>query len=337
MTHKFFKITISIILTIMLCFLAPTESYTVRAATNSSFSFVVLSNYTMKLPIGGESYLIAVTSNGKRPTFKSSASSIASVNTYGLITAKKAGSCKITAKIQNAEASCMVTITPTRITLNKTSLSLENGHMFRLTAKTSNGHAVKWKSSKSSIASVSENGIITTKKPGIAEISATADGSTSKCRVTVKSPTVKLSAKSKTLYRTQKLHLTASVSSGRPVTWKSNRKSIATVDEQGNVTAMKHGTATITATVDGVAKTCTITVAQPRITLSKSEFTLKAGNTISLTARVSSGITPEWSSSNGNVVTVDKNGKITAHQKGKAYIYAKEDGVKVKCKITVTQ
>lgn len=335
MTNNYIKKTISIVLAFMLCFLSSTDLHTVRAA-DTPFSFIVLSECSISLPIGGQSYLIALTSNGKKPTFKSSAGSIASVNTYGLITAKKAGACKITAKIRDAEASCMVTVSPTSITLNQTSLSLENGRMFRLTAKTSNGHPVKWKSDKRSIASVSESGLITAKKPGVAYISASADGTTAKCRVKVQFPTVRLSARSKSLFRTQTLHLTASVSSGRPVTWKSSKKSVATVDKNGNVTAVKHGTAVITAKVDGVSKTCTITVKQPTVTLSDSELTVKAGSTFSLHAKVSSGITPEWSSSNPKIATVDQKGRVTAHQKGKAYIYAREDGIKAKCRITVT-
>ena len=67
-------------------------------------TFVVLNVYEKELNIGDEYQLYAVTSNGRKPSFRSSNSKVASVNTYGLITAKKAGSARITVKTGNGEA-----------------------------------------------------------------------------------------------------------------------------------------------------------------------------------------------------------------------------------------
>lgn len=298
------------------------------------YSFVILNTYEENVDIGNEFYLFAFTSTGKKPTFKSSDSKIASVNTYGLITAKKPGTAKITAKIKNAEASCTVTVAKTVVTLSKKSASLECNATLALQVKTSNGSTVKYKSNKSSVASVDETGLITAKKPGEATITVTADTTSVTCKITVKSPTLKISKTKATLSRLQTIQLTCSVSSGKTPTWKSNKKSVATVDENGLVTAVKHGTATITAKVDGVSKTCEITVKQPTVTLNQSELTLTQGESFTLTASVSSGNTPTWSSSNTSIVTVE-NGVITAQSKGTAYIYAKEDGVKARCKIKV--
>jgi uncharacterized protein YjdB len=93
----------------------------------------------------------------------------------------------------------------------------------------------------------------------------------------------------------------------------------------------------ITATVDGVFKNCEVIVEQPIITLKPTELNLKNGNTATINAAVSSGNSPIWSSSNSNVAIVDSAGKVTALQKGRAYIYAAEDGVKVRCTINVTE
>lgn len=300
-----------------------------------SFSFVLLSDYSKTLPIGGQFNLLAITSSGTRPTFKSSNSSIASVNTYGLVTAKKAGTCMITSKTKNAEAFCILTITPTSITLNKTQYSIENSKSFQLTAQVSTGHKVTWKSNKTSVISVNENGLITAHKVGSATITAKVDGSSATCFITVKPPTISLSENECCLFRKQSIKLTAKTSSGLIPTWKSNKKSVAIVDENGLVTAVKHGTAIITCTLDGVSRTCYITVQQPKITLSKSKLALKPKEKYSISAKVSSGISPEWSSSNINIATVDQNGNITAKEPGKCYIYAVEDGVKVSCIVTV--
>lgn len=302
-----------------------------------SLSFIILSKYKASLDIGDDFYLIAITSNGKMPTWKSSNSKVASVNTYGLVTAKKAGTATITAKIKNAEASCQVTVVKTQINLNKSSLTLERNGTAKLTATTSNQSEVTWKSSRTSIATVDENGKVTAIKPGEATITAKADQSTTTCKVTVKQPTVILNKTKLVLYRKQTAKLSASVSSGVNPLWKSNKKGVATVDQNGIVTGVKHGTAIITAVVDGVSKSCEVIVQQPAIQLSAQELTLREGSSHKLTAAVSSGNSPVWSSSNSSVATVDSIGTITAVSKGRAYIYASEDGIKVRCTVYVTK
>jgi len=102
------------------------------------------------------------------------------------------------------------------------------------------------------------------------------------------------------------------------------------------ITAKKHGTAIITAKVDGVTKECQVTVQSPVIKLNRTSITLKRGKTASLEAWVSSGIPPAWKSSRSSVAAVDKNGLVTARKKGSCMIYASEDGTKESCHITVT-
>lgn len=304
-------------------------------ASAKTICFVVLNCYKRTMKIGEECYLIAVSSDGSLPSFKSSKSGVASVNTYGLITAKSAGTCKITAKVRGGEASCRITVAKTAITLNKNSISLENGGTFRLLAKTSNNSAVSFTSSKKSIAEIDETGLIIAKKPGNTVISVKADKTTAKCNVTVKPPTIKLSHSSVSMYRNETIKLSASVSSGFNPKWKSGKKSVASVDELGNVTANKHGTAIISATVDGVTKTCEITVKPPTIKLNRTSITMKPGQSITLAAKVSSGNKPVFKSSKQFVATVTQNGKITAKKAGTAIITVKEDGTSVTCHIIV--
>lgn len=302
---------------------------------SKSLSFVLLSTYKKTVNIGDEFYIIAITSNGQMPKWTSSSSRIASVNTYGKVCAKKEGTATITAKIKNGEASCKVTVKKTKVTISNTKVSIERGQTLTLTASTSNNSPVTWKSSKKSIATIDDKGKITGMKPGETIITATADGSKATCTVKVKHPTVKLDKKKITLYRGQSAKLNAQVSSGVEPTWKSNKKSVAIINPDGTITAIKNGTATITATVDGVSKTCQVIVKKPDITLSADEVTIKVGEKLSLSASVSSGNTPTWSTSNANVATVDSSGRITGVKKGRAYIYAKEDGTKVRCTVYV--
>lgn len=329
-----------ILLSILLCFILIIFSFpiqTISVEASSSISLVVLSKYKATVDIGNEFYIIAFTSTGKLSSWKSSDSKIASVNTYGKVTAKKSGTVTITAKIKDAEASCKVTVNKTKISISKVSASLERGETLNLSSTTSNGSLVTWKSSKKSIAMIDQNGTVTGFKPGETIISANADGSSTTCIITVKAPTIKLDKTSIKLYRGQTAKLSATVSSGVDPTWKSNKKSIAVVDGFGIITAVKNGTAIISATVDGVIKNCEVIVEKPIITLSSSELSLKKGNANTLTATVSSGNSPVWSSSNSNIATVYPAGKVIALRKGTAYIYAAEDGVKVRCILRVTE
>jgi uncharacterized protein YjdB len=303
---------------------------------SSSNPFILLSQYQTTVDIGDEFFLIAVTSNGKSPTWKSNDTNVASVNKYGKVTAKKEGSTLITVKIKDAEAFCVVNVNKTIVTINQVTASIERGEKLTLSATTSNDSKISWKSSRKSIATVDERGIVTGLKPGETIITASADTTSVTCNITIKEPTIQLSKEKITLYRGQTLKLSATTSSGYLPVWKTNRKSVAVVDENGTITAVKNGTAYITATLDGVKKSCEVIVVKPTISLSSSEITIKKGATSTLLAKVSSGNSATWSTSNINVVTVDSTGKITALKKGRAYVYAAEDGTKVKCTVYVT-
>lgn len=318
------------------CFLFCGDSITARAASDK-FSCVLLSSYQEVIDIGEECRLLAWTSNGKKPTWHSSNSKVASVNTYGLVTGKKAGMAKITAKISGAEMSCKVKVNKTIVTISKKSLSLERNASVMLQASASNDSEIVWKSSKKSIAMVDETGCVTAMKPGEAMITANADGTSVSCRVTVKQPKVVLDRTSVTLYRGQTIKLQAFVSSGIIPVWKSNKKSVAVIDETGTITAVKHGMAVVTAKVDGISRICQVTVKQPEITLSDLELNLRIGQTAQLSAEVSSGNPVVWSASKQSVASVGSDGKVTAYAKGTCYIYASEDGIKERCIVHVIE
>lgn len=306
-------------------------------AKSSPLAFVVLSDYAVSIDIGESFYLTAIATNGEIPKFKSSSSKIASVNAYGKVTGKQAGTATITAKVTNGEASCRVRVKKTSISLSTKELVLEHGQSYALQVKTSIKADMTYRSSKSSVVSVDNKGRLTALKPGEAWITVRANGSSEMCKVTVKQPDIVLSQTEGQLYRGQTLQLKATVSSGLTPVWKSSRSSVATVDEKGLVTAVKNGTAIISAKVDGVTRSCTITVNKPVITLSYTNLEIKCGKTAKIKANVSSGNVPVWTSSNSSVVSVDSNGKIKAYKKGIAYITAKEDGAKARCKVVVKE
>lgn len=334
---KFQKILTIVLIFILTATAVLVPDCSVRTAhASNSFRFIVLSSYNKTVKIGQSFYLAGVCSDGSYVRWKSSNSRVASVNTYGQVTAKKAGTCKITARVTGAEASCRVIVEKTEITLSATSVSMENGKTYTLGAKTSNGSAVTWKSSKKSVAVIDDRGKIEALKPGTTTVTASADGSKKTCKVTVRRPTVTLNKTKIELYRGQTFQLVPEVSSGRTVTYSSKKTSVAGVDENGLVTAYKHGTARIQAKVDGIIRICEVTVKSPQIVFSPAKITLKKGQSTVLKVRVSSGNKPVFSSSKTSVASVDADGRVTARKKGTCIIYIKEDGTKESCPVTVT-
>ncbi|WP_337603678.1 Ig-like domain-containing protein [Anaerotignum lactatifermentans] len=146
--------------------------------------------------------------------------------------------------------------------------------------------------------------------------------------------------------------LTATVeptnATNKNVTWSSDHEAIATVDQNGTVTARRGGQATITVTTADGSKTATCTVrvriqiGEPvqSVGLNKTELALEVGKTGTLEAKVepsdATNKNVTWSSSNSEVATVD-NGVVTAVSAGEAIItVTTEDGAKTAtCKVTV--
>ncbi len=134
------------------------------------------------------------------------------------------------------------------------------------------------------------------------------------------------------------------------VAWSSSKAEVASVDNQGVVTAHKAGDAVVTVKSEDGGKTdaCNVTVtaqtvAVTSVKLDKSEATLTVGGTVTLVATVA----PEnatnkkmtWKSDKTDIATVDANGKVTAVKAGTATItVTTEDGNKTAtCKITVQE
>lgn len=120
-------------------------------------------------------------------TWKSSNKKIATVDSYGKVTAKKAGKVTITAKANGVTEKCTITVKAPSIKLNKTKSTVYTGGSFQLKADVKGkSSAVIWSSGNSKIATVSSTGLVTAKKAGKVTIKAKANGKTAKCVVTVK-------------------------------------------------------------------------------------------------------------------------------------------------------
>ncbi len=249
------------------------------------------------------------------------------------------------------------------ITLDRTEAELQRDSSLQFVAtvmpEEARNKTVKWTSGDEKIATVDAGGVVTAIAIGSTTITATAvDGSevTATCKVTVTPKlvtSITLSKEELTLEKTFTAQLTATVlpedADDRSVVWSSGNTAVATVSQEGLVTAVGVGTADIIVKAnDGseVTATCKVTVTPKLVTsisLGNEELTIERTYTKQLTAAV----LPEdaddrsvvWSSGNEEVATVDETGLVTALKVGEASITAIANdgsGVSASCVVTVT-
>ena len=262
-----------------------------------------------------EATVIPTDATNTAVVWSSSNKNVAIVNANGRVTALSPGKCIITVTTVNGGETdtCVLTVTDkqavatTGITLNQSSLKLEKDAMVQLTATVKPDNAddktVQWSSSDLNIAKVSTSGLVTARTYGTATITAkTADGKHSaECVVTIEKPAVKvtgvtLEPSAINLEKDATYQLIAGVqpasADNGKVTWKTSNANIVKVDENGNITAVGYGDATITVTTDdgGYSKTCIVTVPKvvnvTGIELSKTSITLKKGRTSAIEVKV---------------------------------------------------
>ena len=125
---------------------------------------------------------------------------------------------------------------------------------------------IEWSSSDDTVASVDENGVVTAKKAGNAEITAKSGTLSAKCSVTVSEENtvgIYLSTNAVILQVGESNRITATaipVSTNEAAIWSSDDQSVATVTSDGVITAIKGGKTTITAQVGTCKASCTVVV-----------------------------------------------------------------------------
>ena len=247
-----------------------------------------------------------------------------------------------------------VAVTPSRIEIIEGESAVLSASV---SPEAASDRAVAWSSSDRSVATVDKAGTVHGLRPGTATVTATAEGKSGTCAVTVKAKAVNvtevtLDRAELTLTEGETETLTATVkpdnADNRKVAWSSDKTDVATVDGAGKVTAVKAGEAVVTVTTEDGGKTasCKVTVKAKavnvtEVTLDKTELTLTEGETETLTATVrpdnADNRKVTWSSDKTEVATVDSDGKVTAVKPGEAVVtVTTEDGGKTAtCKVTV--
>lgn len=316
--------------------------------------------------------VIPSNATNKNVTWSSSNEEVATV-VNGVVNALKPGNATITVTTAdgNKTAQCAVTVTEevvvqvSAVTVSPKEATVKAGASVTLNGEIQPENAsnqnIIWTSDNESVATVA-GGVVTGVAVGTATITATsAENDTIRDTATitvengepeiveVESVSVKPAELSLTEEDTRKLahSITPSNATNQNVSWSSDNEAVATVSQEGTVTAIKEGTANITVTTENNNKTavCEVTVTRKGIAvtgveLSSSTLEVKLGNPQILTAAVqptnATNQNVSWSSNNEAVATVD-GGTVTAVAAGTATITVttEDGGFKAKCEVTV--
>ena len=334
-----------------------------KVTVGISISKLVLDDTDFTLKKGENKALTATidppdTTEDKTVIWTSSDNAVAAVDKDGKITAVEGGTAVITAQAGKHTAQCTITvIVPVAgVSFEKDALTMERGTSQTLkpviTPEDATDKTLDWVSSDETAATVDMDGKVTAVGAGQAIVTAkTSDGGfTSHCKVTVvvSISEVQLDKDAVTLKKGEGTSLTATVlpadtTEDKTVTWTSSDNAVATVDKDGNITAVEGGTAVITAQAGKKSAQCKVTVIVPvtGISLDHDTLTLAKGTESSLKAvfqpadATDTGIT--WISDNPDIVSVDDAGTLKVLETGTATITATshDGGFKSQCKVTV--
>lgn len=242
------------------------------------------------------------------------------------------------------------------ITLNKTEpFTMVRGTEddLSVTAKPASaltGKKIQWTSSNEKAVTVSKEGHIKAAGIGEAVITANVEGKTASVKVTVHAPLTSISLNKSTLALRKGASETLTVSYNpadttdkKDVTWTSKDTSVAVVDKNGKVTALKDGETTITAKVGDKTAECKLTVKEEPLTgISLNQTTLnvargtesQALQVIYLPEDTTDDKTVTWTSKDSSIASV-KDGVVTGKGIGSTIITAKVGKFSASCEVTV--
>lgn len=210
-------------------------------------------------------------------SYSSSDPSVVMVDEHGNLVAVNAGTAEVALSSENGKiydsGIITVVVTPTGISMPDT-VTLSMGTNINASVEATvvpedaTDVVIEYVSSDEAVATVDNTGYITAVAAGEADITASVvdTGLAATCHVIV-TPAIEsldISKSSMTMKpgATNTLSVTVSPEDANisGMTWTSSDEAVATVDQEGNVTAVADGTATITATIGETTASCDVTV-----------------------------------------------------------------------------
>ena len=216
--------------------------------------------------------------SNKKVTFRTSDKDVVKVSSKGVVEAIGPGQATVTVRTDDGfyTAKCVITVIEpvSGVKLDKTSTSIELGKSKTLTATVSPKKAtnkdVTWRSSNPLVARVTQSGKVTAIAEGTAVITCTTEdgGFKATCKVSCIIPVESVTLKDTSVTikkgstKTLKPVIYPEYATNQAVTWTSSDPTIAKVDKNGVVTAVKKGACFITCTTKQGKKkvTCIVSV-----------------------------------------------------------------------------
>jgi uncharacterized protein YjdB len=297
-------------------------------------------------------------------TWSTTAPSIASVNSSGIVSAIAPGVARIVARTAAEADSAVIVIRANddfRVEPGIVSIPLGAQLQFSVSSSSRSAAysttAVHWSTSDSSVATVSETGMVSTIGVGDAMLIANAGNATGSATIAVKQNTIgsiritpaNSSINAKT---TEQLVATLYDDNGRVIpgtasNWSTSSNSIATVSSAGVITGIAKGSAFVTARVGSKRATATVNILDipvASIDVTAPASTVSIGQSLQASAilkdadgNVLTGRVVSWQSSNPALATVTSSGLITGVAIGQVTISAISDGKIGATAVAVTQ
>lgn len=271
----------------------------------------------------------AINTTKKSIKWTSSDKNLADVNSGGKIICRKAGKVSLKAKAKNKTASCKLIIKNATVKFKKSSYSTPLNRKLKVKAVCKK--SVTYKSSNTSVATVSSGGVVSPKKKGTVKITAQSkSGSSALCSVKVTNNAISASISDTSIYKGCRAIIKASGSSG--YTYSSSNTNVATVNRSGLITGVGAGKASITVKANGSSVSKDITVVKGSgVNISLDSDTVNKDMTLVIKSSTK-GV--KWKSTDTSVATV-ANGYVLAKNNGTAIIRAYKSGGANDCVVKV--
>lgn len=282
------------------------------------------------------------------------------VSSSGVVTAKSAGSAKVTATAGNEEDSCVITVNPRVVNVPVTGVSIDGGKTQTVvegktlelkalvTPANASNKKVTWKSADPAIATVDEDtGVVTgVKVGGPVSITVTTEdgGFSASVSVTVTSAVADFGvspSRGSSPINVGKSTLTLSAGTDKDITWSSEDEKIATVNSGGQVTGVSPGKVKITATAEDGSKG-EYMVEVSGLVIEEASIDLVVGYTKTI-AYVAYGTaatisdTPRWTANPESIATVTNGGRVTGMAPGVTTVTVTKGRYTAECKVTVAE
>ncbi|KLK87968.1 hypothetical protein SZ63_08225 [Methanoculleus sediminis] len=291
----------------------------------------------------------------------------------GLFTALAAGTATITASADGINGTATVTVTDEEpvaseieVTPPTATLVINGTQQFSATVRDQfggamTGVAVNWSCGNATVGEIAGNGLFTAKAAGTATVTATAEDLSGTATVTVSAgdpvdpvaTEIAITPPQATLDvdDIQKFVVTVYDQNGNAMpagetAWSSSDENVGTIDADGFFTALAAGTATVTATADGLTGTATVTVDEwpllAKIAVVPSTATLEVGDELEFEVvafdrfgNIVGDAEITWECCDECVGTIDECGVFIALDGGTATVTACGDGAEGTATVTV--